>query len=66
MLENKLISNIKQQIQIKGIKQFELAKAIGIEPTKLSAILKSRRKITGIELIKISNALDIKVEDLVK
>ena len=60
-----IISNIKQIIEEKGLKQGFVAEKSGFTPQEFSNILNDRRKLLRVEhLWDIAMALDVSVNDL--
>ena len=54
-----LNENIKKYINEHGITQKFLSESTGIAQEKMSNIINGKRKITGEELLKIANALNV-------
>ncbi|MGG4035872.1 helix-turn-helix transcriptional regulator [Paenibacillus cisolokensis] len=60
-----LISNIKEQMNLKGMTQYKLAKNSGVPHSTMSALLKGGIKNPSVELIsKIADALEVSVSTL--
>lgn len=61
----KIIDNIKNIIDAKGMKQVAVANRAGFSPQDFSNMLNERRKLIRIEHIpRIANALEVCVDDL--
>lgn len=54
-----LNENIKKYLEEHGITQKFLCDKTGITPEKISNILNGKRKITGEELLKVAQALNV-------
>ena len=62
-----MISNyLKEYFKNKNISQYEIEKKTGIKQSKVSLFLNNKRKLTAEELIIISIAFDINLEDIKK
>ena len=59
-----VISNLKKLLKEKNISQKELADKIGLTESAVSRFVKENRIPTGENMLKIANALNVKVEDL--
>lgn len=63
----KVVTNIKNIIETKGMKQVVIANRAGFSPQDFSNMLNERRKLIRIEHIpRIANALGVCVDELYK
>ncbi len=64
MAENIISQNIKKIIDEKGFKQKSVAQKGGYSPQQFNNMLTGRKIIGGLDVLRISNALDVTPNDL--
>lgn len=64
-MENNLIYNIKTLRELKGFTQEYVSDCIGLSRASYSQIENGRTRLTANQLIKISDVLEIKIQDII-
>jgi transcriptional regulator with XRE-family HTH domain len=59
-----LVARIIELRQQAGLKQKQLAEAIGIDPASMNRVEKGERSVSVAELVRLASVLDVRVEDL--
>ena len=63
-VESGLVQRIVELRMVRGLKQKELADALGIDPSSVSRIEKGERAVSVAELVRVADVLGVRVEDL--
>jgi transcriptional regulator with XRE-family HTH domain len=59
-----LVARIVELRQQSGLKQKQLAEAIGIDPASMNRVEKGERAVSVVELVRLATVLDVRVEEL--
>jgi transcriptional regulator with XRE-family HTH domain len=63
-IESGLVARIVELRAARGLKQKELAEALGLDPSSVSRIEKGERAVSVAELVQMADVLGVRVEEL--